>query len=128
MIKIALAVVVLAHGIGHILFLVPLLGIAEWGQSARSWLLGADTPAKLIGGLLWLVALIGFCAAAFGLFSQQEWWRPVAIISSAVSLVGLLLFWANPASSSAVSAAVVDLLVPIALLVIRWPSVELIGA
>jgi hypothetical protein len=32
MLRTVLAVAFAAHGIGHILFLVPLLGIADWGQ------------------------------------------------------------------------------------------------
>jgi len=43
MLRTALTLIIAAHGIGHILFLVPLLGIADWGQSARSWLLTGQT-------------------------------------------------------------------------------------
>ena len=54
--RIALAVV-----LGDILFLVPSLGIAEWGQSTRSWLLTnlvGDGVARAVGSLLWLVAIL----------------------------------------------------------------------
>ena len=39
--RVIVALLVGAHGVGHILFLLPLWGMADWGQSARSWLLGA---------------------------------------------------------------------------------------
>jgi hypothetical protein len=128
MLRIAIALVILAHGIGHILFIVPLLGIADWGQSSVSWLLGADTAARVIGSLLWLIAIVGFAAAGSGLIGQQVWWRTVAVTSSVVSMVALLLFWHYPNTSSAFFAGAFDIAVLAALLIARWPSVEIIGA
>jgi hypothetical protein len=69
MLKIILIAAVAMHGIGHILFLVPLFATDDWGQSTRSWLLGEDIPAKLIGGALWLFVIIAFGAAVVGLWS-----------------------------------------------------------
>jgi hypothetical protein len=37
MLRAILALVIAAHGIGHILFLVPLLGIADWGLSTITY-------------------------------------------------------------------------------------------
>ncbi|MBZ0280191.1 MAG: hypothetical protein K8L97_05590 [Anaerolineae bacterium] len=128
MLRAVLALVIGAHGIGHILFLVPLLGIADWGQSARSWLLTGESSARLVGSLLWVVATIGFCVAVFGLWSQLPWWRSVAIGASIVSTVGLILFWVNPVSSSAVFALAFNLIVLGALLLAHWPSIEAVGA
>jgi hypothetical protein len=128
MLKSILIVVVLAHGIGHILFLVPLLGIANWGQSTQSWLLGNGTLAKLLGGLLWLVALVGFAATGIGMIGQQDWWSTAALLSCSVSLLGLIVFWTNPTRASAFFAAAFDIVVPISLLVVRWPTIDLMGA
>jgi hypothetical protein len=109
------------------LFLVSLLGIADWGQSTRSWLLNNDL-GRLVGSALWMVALIGFCAAAYGLGSQQAWWRNVAIIASVISIAGVILFWAAPASSPAVAALIFNVMVLAALLIVHWPSIEAVGA
>lgn len=128
MLRAVLALVIGAHGIGHILFLVPLLGIADWGQSTRSWLLTGESSARLIGSILWVVATIGFCAAVFGLWSQLPWWRNVAIAAAIVSTIGLVLFWANPVSSSAVFALAFNVIVLGALLLAHWPSIEAVGA
>lgn len=128
MLRIALALIIGAHGIGHILFLVPLLGIADWGQTARSWLITAETPARLVGGLLWLAAMVAFFAAVYGLLGEHTWWRGVTIIGAAVSIVGLIIFWVNPATSPAVAALVFNLLVLGSLLIVHWPSVEAVGA
>ncbi len=123
-----LVLLIAAHGIGHILFLVPLLGIADWGQSTQSWLLKDATLLRLLGSLLWIAAIIGFCAGAYGLFSQQSWWRTFAVVAAVVSVLGLLLFWANPVSSPMISALLFDLAVIGLLLIMHLPSVETVGA
>lgn len=126
-----LAVVVGAHGIGHVLFLVPLLGIVDWGQSTRSWLLtemGGDMLARVVGSVLFLAATAGFIAVAVGIFGQQEWWRGLAIGSAMVSIIGLVLFWATPVSSSTFFALAFDVAVLVALVVLNWPSPSLAGS
>jgi len=121
LLRVVLAFVVAAHGLGHILFLVSLLGIADWGQATQSWLLGSGWLAKGLGAAIWLVAIFGFVAAAVGLFQMSDWWQQLAIIAAIVSIVGLLLFWVNPPGSPVISALVFDLLVLVALLVFHWP-------
>lgn len=121
--RILLAVAVAAHGIGHVLFLMPLVSSTTWGQSAQSWLLGAGGLARGLGALIWLVSLVGFVAAAFGLFRETGWW-PTAVIGSAVaSTIGLVLFWSRPPTSPAVSALIFNLLVLASLLIFHWPPV-----
>lgn len=119
--RIVLALVVGAHGIGHILFLVPLWGGTDWGQSTQSWLLGEGSAARWVGTLIWVAALLGFGAVAAGIVDNSEWWRTVAVVSSLVSIVGLILFWSSPVSSPAVSALVFNLVVMGSLLVLHWP-------
>lgn len=128
MLRTVLAAVIAAHGIGHILFLVPLLGAADWGQSTRSWLLTGETPVRLVGIMIWIAVLVGFAAAAYGLWNQETWWRGAAVAASVISIAGLALFWASPATSPAVSALVFNVLLLGALLIAHWPSVEAVGA
>jgi hypothetical protein len=120
--RFVLALVVGAHGAGHILFLVSLLGIADWGQASGSWLLGSGWLARGLGILIWLLAGTGFVAAAAGIFRETAWWPALAVISAAVSALGLILFWASPATSPAISAMVFNLLVLGGLLVFHWPA------
>jgi hypothetical protein len=128
MLRAVISILIGAHGIGHILFLVPLLGIADWGQSTRSWLLTGEAGARLIGGILWIAVIIGFSAAVYGLWTHQSWWRSAAIAAALISCVGLLIFWAGPATSSAIAALIFNVLVIGALLVVNWPTVEAVGA
>lgn len=127
LVRAILAIIVGAHGIGHVLFLVPLLGIADWGQSASSWLLPNEEGMKVAGGVIWAVALFGFVAAAIGIFGQLSWWRTAATIAALVSLVGLVLFWENPPTQPVIAAAIFDIVVLLALLVFKWPSASLVG-
>lgn len=120
--RIVLAIVVGAHGIGHILFLMPLISSTNWGQAAQSWLLGDGGWANGLGVLIWFAALVGFLAAAFGIFRETAWWQTVVIVSAAVSTLGLILFWSRPVTSPAVSALVFNLLILVSLLVFHWPS------
>ncbi|MCZ7546025.1 MAG: hypothetical protein M5R40_21990 [Anaerolineae bacterium] len=96
LVRAILAIVVGAHGIGHVLFLLPVLGVVDWGQSTRSWLLSGEGLTKVVGAVIWAVATLGFIAAAIGIFGQQSWWRAVAVVASVISLAGLALFWRNP--------------------------------
>lgn len=130
LIRITLAIVVGAHGVGHILFLVNDLGIADWQQSTRSWLLTnifGDVLTRGIGSVIWAFAILGFVAVAFGMFQQSGSWRTIAIASSLVSAIGVILFWSNPVSSPAISALVFDIIVVVALLIFRFPPSTLIG-
>lgn len=128
MLRTIIAVLIAAHGIGHILFLIPLLGVANWGQTPQSWLPFSDSLLRVVGSVIWIAALVGFGIGVYGLIVQQQWWRTVVIVAAIISIVGLILFWANPVSSPVVSALVFNLVVLGALLVAQWPSVEAIGA
>jgi hypothetical protein len=129
--RIVVALVILAHGIGHVLFLAPCLGFTQWGQSAHSWLLTralGDVPTRVIGGLLWLVVVAGFLAAGAGLLGQQAWWRTLAAASAGVSLLALVLFLRGGNLQPVLSAGLMDIAVLVALLWVHWPSVDLVGA
>ncbi len=127
LVRAILAIIVGAHGIGHVLFLVPVLGLAAWEQSASSWLLSSGGPTKVVGGIIWAVALIGFVAAAIGIFSESSWWRTLAVVVSFISLAGLALFWDNPPTQPVIAAAIFDVVVLIALLVFKWPPSSVVG-
>jgi hypothetical protein len=44
-------------------------------------------------GLLALIAIVGFTAAAWGLFKDQGWWVPVAIASGLIGLASVIPYW-----------------------------------
>lgn len=130
MLRIVLSLVVAAHGIGHILFLAPMLRVEDglWSQVNTSWLLGNSSVVRYAGAFLWGAVLVLFVVAALGLLSQQPIWRPAAVAASVLSIVGLVLFWHTPPGSPVISALVVNVCVLIALLFAGWPSMQSVGA
>jgi hypothetical protein len=114
--RIPIAVAVAAHGVGHVLFLVPLLGVADWGQSTHSWLMGEGIAAHMAGTVLWALAMVGFLTLAGSLIGREWCWRWAAVAAPVISLAGLVLFWGNPVTSSAIYATLFD----IAVLAIVW--------
>jgi hypothetical protein len=128
MLRSVIAVLVVAHGIGHILFLISSLGLADWGQSTRSWLLTdqiGDKGARAVGSLLWLGATAGFVVAGLALLAGWAWWRPLSIVSAAISLLGLILFLSRRLTQPAVSAALFDAFLLVALVGLDWPPTSL---
>lgn len=125
------AIVVIAHGIGHVLFMPLLNGAMRLQADGHSWLLTGvvgDGPTK---GLATIVAgLIGvaFVVAGVGILGQTTWWRTLAIAASVASLVLIVAMWDGLPTSSAAFAVAFDVAVLIALLVVHWPSTETIGA
>jgi hypothetical protein len=120
--RILLLLAVFAHGIGHILFLMPFFGISIQGQSARSWLLTnlmGDGLTRGFGAVIWVAVILAYLFGLYGFFTQTSWWPQMLVGASGVSAIGLLLFWAN--SSPIVSAFVFDLVVILALQVFKWP-------
>jgi hypothetical protein len=126
-----LAIILLAHGVGHMLWLVTLLGMADWRQTSESWLI---TPrfgcyvTQAVGVIVWLGAIGAFLAAAFGVFVAQDYWRTAAVIGAIISIIGLFLFWKNPPSQPFISALAFDLITLAALLIFEWPNSTLLGA
>ena len=132
LLKIVIGGVVGVHGIGHVLGWMPAWGIAKFeGMSSHSWLLTdlvGDGAARLVGGALWFVPMVGFVAATAGFLLGVGWWRPVAVGSAAISLVALVLFFDALPVSSRVGCVGVDLAVLYGLLVAGWPSAADVGA
>jgi hypothetical protein len=109
-----IAIVLLAHGAGHMLWLVSLMGMADWRQVVESWLI---TPrfgcyvTQIVGAIVWLTATGAFAAAAFAMFVGARWFGSAATIGAIASILGLFLFYKNPPSQPVISAFIVDVLV-----------------
>ena len=132
MLRYGIALVLLAHGIGHSIGIIRALRLAtinpEW--HGDSWLLtgvGGTTLTNAVGIVLWSAALAGFVLAAGVVVGwlPAEWWRPLAVGASLCSLAGILLFPAAFPVMSTIGALVVDLIVLGAVLLAEWAPSDL---
>ena len=132
MIKIVIAVVLLAHGIGHVLGPLQVLKVTQVNPTwaGDSWLLtgvAGQTMSNIIGLVLWIGALVGFVAAAAVVMGwlPASWWVPLAVGSSIASLVAIALFPTAFPTTSTVGAAVVDVGVLVAVIGLKWTPAAL---
>jgi hypothetical protein len=125
-----IAIVFFIHGIGHIMCIMPALGMnvtPTW--NSHSWLLTdllGQRVTNVLAVIIWLLAIIGFLLAALALLGwgvPHEWWRPLAMVSAVISLIGIVLFWNAFATwFNKAGAITVDLAVLIGLLLMQWPA------
>jgi hypothetical protein len=124
------AIVVFAHGVGHVLFAPLLSGVMKLDASGHSWLLtGAlgDAPTRAVASLVSVAVAAAFVIAAGGIVIQTSWWRSLAIGAGVASIALIAAMWDGIPSSPAVSALAFDVAVIAALVVAHWPSTDLVG-
>jgi hypothetical protein len=125
-----IALVLLIHAVGHTMGILPAAGYSlspTW--TSQSWLLSGILGQPMADGLsiaIWLAATVGFLLAFLALMGwgvPHTWWRPLAVVSAVISLLGLFFFWNAFASwFNKAGAIVVDVAILIGLLVRHWPS------
>jgi hypothetical protein len=127
MLKIVIALVLLAHGIGHSMGLLGVFKVATVNPAwdGGSWLLdgvAGSTVTQAIGVVLWTAAMIGFTALAAVVMGwlPEAWFTPLAIGASVASLVGLLLFPVAFPTFSTLGALVIDVVVLVAAVWYHW--------
>lgn len=132
------------HGVGHAMGMLPALGIVhaegsskDWlrNWSSHSWLLTdllGTAVARVLCTILYGAALIGFMLAALALLGwgvPHDWWRTLAVVSSVISLVALLLFWKALIFlfPHKVGALAINIATLVCLLMLSWPSEAALG-
>ena len=132
MLRYLIALVLLAHGIGHTIGILQTLRLTTVnpGWNGDSWLLtgvAGSTVTNAVGIALWTAAMLGFVLAAGVVVGwlPADWWRPLAIGASLCSLAGILLFPVAFPTFSTIGALVVDVVVLGAVLGSQWASTDL---
>jgi|GEM_PF-311013 len=104
------AVILLFHGVGHFMGVIPALRIFGAGTdsgpswqnkwSSRSRILSGflnESAARRLCAALFVAAMIGFMGAGLGLLGwiivPFQAWRISALVSSLISLLALFLYW-----------------------------------
>ncbi len=139
-VKLLVAGALLVHGLGHGGALGALIWIERrpgtdtggW-RAARSWAFPAlaAPAATVVASAFWVLALIGFLAAAmsfWGILLPGDVWRPVAIVSAVVSTLGIALFIGTWPAFNTVAALGMNVAVLVALLWLRWPPQTMFGS
>ena len=132
MLKLGIALVLAAHGIGHSMGILGAFKVAfvNPGWQGDSWILGdlvGSGPTQAIGTALWALAIVGFIMLGGVVLGwlPAAWWQPLAIGSSVASLLGLLLFPIAFPTFSTLGALAVDLAVLVAVAWYDWAPSDL---
>jgi len=126
-----IAILLLAHGLGHWLGVMPVLGMAKdenWSDdSPLLWGMLTPRATRAVAVVLWLLAMAGFVVSSVGVagfFLSLDLVRYLCVASAFVSLLALTLFWhAFPSIVNKVGAAIFDVGVLAAVLAAPWPLV-----
>ena len=81
------AVILVVHGLLHLLGFAKAFGLAELPQLTR--------PISQLAGTLWLIAALLFLAAAVALFLWPRWWWLIGAAAVVISLSVILPSWAD---------------------------------
>jgi len=126
----ALGLFLIAHGLVHILYVVPEPaqepGATEWPFNLESsWLLSnlGEGMVRNIGIALLVVTVVGFVVAGIALVADQGWWLGTAGVSVAASMLLLALFF-HPLL--VYGFAINAFMFSVAFL--RWPATSFVGA
>lgn len=109
--RIAAAIFVAMHGLGHIIWFMATwaqwslggAGRADLAKHESDFLVPALSPMGKVVGLLALAVLIGFVASAWGIWQQTDWWPQLIMGSAAVSMLVLVMIW-NPVMTVSIRA------------------------
>jgi hypothetical protein len=71
-------------------------------------------PVQVLG-VLWLVAMIAFAVAAFGLLTDRTWWRTGAATAAVVSLALCIAWWSDAKAGALIDIGILVLIVVSAL-------------
>ncbi len=119
MIRLALAVPLIGHGLAHVSGFFASWTNNDAGFGRRPWIFSSGVGLQsLVGrlfGLLWLAAAAVLVAAGVGLAVEAAWWQTLAVVGALLSLVVILPWW-NTVPSGAKIGAAFDLLILILLL------------
>ena len=120
------------HGVVHLLYFGQSRRIFElrpklvWpdGSWAFSKILGDETT-RLVASIALILTAAGYVAGGLGIFTRQAWWRPLILVSAALSAAIFVLFWDGKIEAIDAKGGV-GLLISVAILtvvlILDWPS------
>lgn len=95
-----IGLVLLAHGVGHTLGVIPLFQDEPVeGWNLRSWLLTdalGEALSKGVAAVLFIACTVVFVLAGLSVLGwgiPENWWKPLATAGAIASAAGVILFW-----------------------------------
>ena len=134
MIKVITGVVLVLHGLVHLLYFGQSNRLFElqpgmiWpdGSWAFSKLLG-DNSTRTLASITCILAAAGFVIGGAGIFFGQSWWRTAVVASAVFSGVSHILLWNGRLQHLDGQGGVgllIDVFILAAVLVLRWPQFD----
>lgn len=114
--RIAVAIFVGVHGLGHVIWFMSTWTQRALGRGGRDELKAhqhlflvepVGAVAKALG-ILSLLVLVGFVASAWGIWTQASWWPPLLLGSAVASMPVPLSMW-NPVRTVSIRALLVNI-------------------
>ncbi|HBV88391.1 MAG TPA: hypothetical protein DEF42_17510 [Desulfosporosinus sp.] len=87
------AVVMVLHGLIHLMGGVNELGLSKIEGLSAQTLVPISEFIKPLLGVLWLLAVAVFLVAAVGLVTGQPWWKAVAAGAAILSQILVIIWW-----------------------------------
>ena len=119
MLRFILIAPLVGHGLAHFSGVLASWTTSEVGYSNNPWIFSADVNLNAgvgrVFGLIWLMAMLGLVCAGLGILFRQDWWIPVAMASTSLSLLAIVPWW-NSVPPGAKLGALFNLLLLAALL------------
>ncbi|MHA2249650.1 MAG: hypothetical protein ACXAD7_04770 [Candidatus Kariarchaeaceae archaeon] len=95
MFKWVLVAIMTIHGLIHLMGGLSELDLAEIEDISGETLFTLSNTARKVLGVIWLLVVVLFLIASYGLISENDWWQIIAIIAVAVSQILIIIWWTD---------------------------------
>ena len=91
--KYFITAIITIHGLIHLMGGFHQLGIAKFEELSFSTLIPMTEWVKVLYGVLWFLAVAIFLVAGFGLVTNRDWWKAMALGAVILSQVLVIIWW-----------------------------------
>lgn len=88
-----LILIVIFHGLIHLMGGVNELGLAEVKGLTGKTLFSLPNSLQPLFGVLWFITVILFLIAAVGLMTNNSWWKSLAFVAVGLSQLLIVIWW-----------------------------------
>lgn len=103
------AIIILLHGLIHLFGVITFwkIGLHEhYSTKVLGGALDIGERGVYVLGFAWLVATVAYTIAAYGMFTNQDWWQTGLFAAATYSLVLTVLAWKDAIFGSLINLAI----------------------